>query len=170
MKRHALGIALTILGLTACISTVSAVDNEYEPVKQTPDMITVYIHGIHVQDGKETLQVDPIQWLEGKAADEQFLKDEPDSGLDGAPDGYYIVNGDTKLETLEVDPQAAVLMQIYDRTGSLVDATTEWNQSISLTKFNAIYRNNAVVDVSDYPFHLTLKNGKVVRIVQQFVP
>ena len=80
------------------------------------------------------------------------------------------MNGDEKLETLEVDPQAAVVMQIYDRTGSLVDATTEWNQSISLAKFNAIYRNNAVLDVSAYPYHLTIKDGKVVRIVQQFVP
>ncbi|MBM7568345.1 hypothetical protein [Paenibacillus sacheonensis] len=170
MKRHVLGIALTILGVSACISTVSAVDNEYTPVKQTPDTITAFIHGIDVQNGKETLQADPIEWFEGKAADEEFLKREADSGLDGAPDGYYIVNDDEKLETLEVDPQAAVVMQIYDRTGSLVDATTEWNQSISLAKFNAIYRNKAVLDVSAYPYHLTIKDGKVVRIVQQFVP
>ena len=170
MKRHAIGIALTILGLSACISTVSAVDNEYAPVKQTPDTLTVFIRSIDVKDGRETLQVDPIQWFEGAAADERFLKDEPDSGLDGAPDGYYIVNDDEKLETLEVDPQAAVLMQIYDRTGSLVDATTEWNQAIPLAKFNAVYRNNGVLDVSDYPYHLTVKDGKIVRIVQQFIP
>ncbi|QHW31327.1 hypothetical protein GZH47_10970 [Paenibacillus rhizovicinus] len=170
MKKRAIGIALTILGLTTLVSTVSALDNGYAPVKQTPDMITVYIHGIENQDGRETLQADPIQWFEGKAADEEFLKDEPDSGLDGAPDGYYIVNDDQKLETLEIDPHAAVYMQIYDRTGSLVNVTTEWNQSVSLEKFKAIYRNNAIVDVSEYPYHLTLKDGKVVRIVQQFVP
>ncbi|QHT59478.1 hypothetical protein GXP70_05585 [Paenibacillus lycopersici] len=170
MKKRTTSIALIVLGLTACLTTVSAGDNSYTPVKQTSDMITVYIHGIDVRDGQETLQVDPIQWFEGKAADEQFLKDEPDSGLNGAPDGYYIVNPEKNLETLEVDPQADVLMQIYDRTGNVLDATTEWNQSVSLEKFNAIYRNNAVVDVSDYPYHLTLKNGKVIRIVQQFVP
>ncbi|MFC4812587.1 hypothetical protein [Paenibacillus sp. GCM10023250] len=170
MKRHVMGSALAALGLLACMSTVSAVDNEYAPVKQTQDTIAVFIRGIDVKDGKETLQVDPIQWYEGKAADEQFLKAEPDSGLDGAPDGYYIVNEDETLETVEVDPQATVLMQIYDRTGSLVDATTEWNQSIPLAKFNAIYRNNGVLDVSDYPYHLTMKRGKVVKIVQQFIP
>lgn len=170
MKRHAIGIVFTILGLTACLSTVSAFDNSYTPVEQTPNMITAYIRGLDMQGGQETLRVDPIQWFEGKAADAEFLKDEPDSGLDGAPDGYYIVNDDETTQTLAVDPQAAVVMQIYDRTGSLVDATTEWNQTVSLAKFNAIYRNTAHLDISDYPYHLTLKDGKVVRIVQQFVP
>ncbi|WP_219835488.1 hypothetical protein [Paenibacillus sp. R14(2021)] len=171
MKRHAMGILLSILGLTACISTASAVDNEgYTPVVQTPDMITVFIHNINQQGGRMTLQADPIQWFEGKAADAEFLKDEPDAGEDGAPDGYYIVNDDEKLETFEVDPQADVMMQIYDHTGSLVQGTTEWNQAISLAKFNAIYHQNGLIDVSQYPYHLTIKDGKVVRIVQQFIP
>ncbi|MBP3966487.1 hypothetical protein [Paenibacillus lignilyticus] len=171
MNRHALGITLTIIGLVACISTASAVDNKgYAPVTQTPETITVYINGMDKQGGKLLLQTDEIQWFEGEAADEAFVMEEPDSGLDKAPDGYYIVNDDETLKTLEVDPHAAVIMQIYDRTGSLVNASTEWNQAISLDKFEAVYHADGLVTVSDYPYHLTIKNGKVTRIVQQFIP
>ncbi|RAP74927.1 hypothetical protein [Paenibacillus montanisoli] len=171
MKRHALGIALTILGLAACISTAYAVDNKgYMPVTQTPDMITVYINGMEQLDGKLLLQADPIEWYEGEAADAAFVKEEPDAGLDYAPDGYYIVNDDETAETLEVDPNAAVLMQIYDRGGSLVNEEAEWNQAFSLAKFESIYHADSQIDISEFPYHLTLKNGKVVRIVQQFIP
>ncbi|WP_308637963.1 hypothetical protein [Paenibacillus silvisoli] len=171
MNRHAMGIALTVIGLAACISTASAVDNKgYSPVTQTPDTITAYISGMNEQGGKLLLLADPIAWYEGEAADAVFVKEEPEAGLDYAPDGYYIVNDDETAEALEVDPKAAVIMQIYDRGGSLVNAGAEWNQAISLGKFESIYHSDGLIDVSQYPYHLTLKNGKVVRIVQQFIP
>ncbi|REE56273.1 hypothetical protein A8990_16610 [Paenibacillus taihuensis] len=173
MKRHALGITLTLLGLTACISTASAYSNSnYEPIARTPDTITVFIDGMNDHGGKLSLEADQIEWYEGKDADAAFAKHEPDSGLTSAPDGYYIVNDDDDaLKTLEVDPHAAVLMQIYDHD-SLYSTTTAWNKSIPLMKLESLFHegDGGQVDVSQFPYHLTLKDGKVVRIVQQFIP
>ncbi|SEO47738.1 hypothetical protein [Paenibacillus sp. OV219] len=172
MKRHALGITLTILGLTACISTASAYSNKaYEPIARTPDTITVFIDGMNDQGGKLSLKADQIEWYEGKEADAAFAKNEPDSGLTSAPDGYYIVNDDNALKSLEVDPHAVVQMQIYDHD-SLYSTTTEWNKSIPLPKLESLFHeaDGGQVDVSQYPYHLTLANGKVVQIVQQFIP
>lgn len=172
MKRHALGITLTILGLTACISTASAYSNTtYEPIARTPNTITVFIDGIKDHGGKPSLDADQIEWYEGKDADAAFAKHEPDSGLTSAPDGYYIVNDDETLKTYEVDPHAVVLMQIYDHD-SLYSTTTEWNKSIPLKKLETLFGegDGGQVDVSQFPYHLTLKDGKVVRIVQQFIP
>jgi hypothetical protein len=170
MKRKALGVAVAIIGLLVFISTAYAGNNSYQPVVKTPDTITVFINQIDNNGGKISLQADEIQWYEGKEADKVFLEREKDSGLDGAPDGYYIVNDDKQVKTLAVDPNAVVLMQIYAHTGSIYDIKTEWNQAIPLAKFDAIYHANKVLDISGYPYHLTIKNGKVVKIVQQYIP
>jgi hypothetical protein len=170
MKRRALGVSVAVIGLLAFISTAYAGSNSYQPVVKTPDMITVFINHIDHNNGKVTLQADNIEWYEGKAADKVFLEREKDSGLDGPPDGYYIVNDDKTVKTLEVDPHAVVWMQIYDHTGNLYNITTEWNQAVPLAKFEAIFHANSVLDVSQYPYHLTIKDGKVVKIVQQYIP
>ncbi|MFC5652326.1 hypothetical protein ACFPYJ_25080 [Paenibacillus solisilvae] len=170
MKRRAIGVSVAIIGLLAFISTAYAGSNGYEPVVKAPDTITAFINDIDHTNGKVTLQADDIEWYEGKEADKMFLEREPDSGLDGSPDGYYIINDDKRVKTLEVDPHAVVVMQIYDHTGNIYDITTEWDQAIPLAKFEAIYDKKDVLDVSEYPYHLTIKDGKVVKIVQQYIP
>jgi len=170
MKRRVLGVSVAIVGLLVFISTAYASSNSYQPVVKTPETITVFINQIDNNGGKVSLQADEIQWYEGKEADKVFQEREQDSGLDGPPDGYYIVNDDKQVKTLEVDPNAVVLMQIYDRTGNIYNVTTEWNQAIPLAKFETIYHANKLLDVSTYPYHLTIKDGKVVKIVQQFIP
>ncbi|WP_274650237.1 hypothetical protein [Paenibacillus humicola] len=171
MKRSALIVSIVTGCLLFFIATAYAVGkNEYTPVPKSPETTTVYIDRIDAKGGSVVLTVDDIQWYEGKAADEQFLKREKDSGLDGAPDGYYIVNDDKTTRRLTVDPNAVVLMQIYDHTGNIDDVTTNWNEKVSLSKFVSIYRNNKLIDMRDYPFHVTVENGKVVKIVQQYIP
>lgn len=170
MKRRALGVTVAVVGLLTFISTAYAGSNSYEPVLKTPNTITAFINQIDNNNGRVTLQVDDIEWYEGKEADKVFLEREKDSGLDGAPDGYYIVNDDKQVRTLEVDPHAVIWMQIYDHTGNIYDITPEWNQAIPLAKFEVIYHANKVLDVSEYPYHLTIKDGKVVKIVQQYIP
>lgn len=150
------------------ISTANAVGGDYQPVKKTADTQTDYINGLTHKDGKWYITADKIDWYEGAQADEQFLKHEPDSGLDGAPDGYYIVNDDSSVQTYEVAPNAEVLMQIYDKGNDAAD--TEWNEPISLEKFAQLYPQTDVLDLSYFPYHITVKDGIVTKIVQQFVP
>ncbi|UVI27620.1 hypothetical protein [Paenibacillus spongiae] len=171
MKKTGLSVAVTGLAVLFFIATAYAVGNEeYKPVEKTSDTTTAYIHQIVNKDGKVLLTVDDIDWYEGAEADKVFLEREPDSGEEGTPDGYYIVNDKEELHALEVAPNAQIVMQVFDKTGKIEDVDVDWNQAVTLTEFQEIFMNNKIVDVSQYPFHLTVQDGKVVKIIQQYLP
>jgi hypothetical protein len=132
---------------------------------------TVFIHNIDEIDGITSITVDEILWFEGAEADKQFAAHERDAGIEQAPDGYYIINDNPKLHTLAVSKNADVLMQIYDRPGDN-DKSSDIipNEKVTLKQFNTLFKKNNVLDMRDYPFHLTIQNGKIVKIVQQFIP
>ncbi|SDT54551.1 hypothetical protein SAMN05444162_4890 [Paenibacillaceae bacterium GAS479] len=170
MKKSLLSIIATASILFYFISTANAVGGDYQPFKKTVDTQTDYINELSYKDGKWYISADGIDWYEGKEADAEFLKNEPDSGLDSAPDGYYIVNNDPSVKMYEVSPDAVVLMQIYDKTGDPAEITTEWNEPMAVDQFAKLFPKNDVLDLSDFPYHLTVKDGVVTKIVQQFIP
>ncbi|MGF7033363.1 hypothetical protein J2T17_004287 [Paenibacillus mucilaginosus] len=141
----------------------------YLPVPPSPDTHPAYITGLtYGQDGGLNLTADYIQWFEGTEADRVFAEKEPDSGLSAAPNGYYIVNENPKLRTLPVHPDVQVLMQIYNRTGEPGGAGIQWNEEVSLQRFTEILK--AEPYLQEYPYHLVVKNGQVVRMIQQYIP
>jgi hypothetical protein len=131
---------------------------------------TVFIHNINESNGKTLLTADEIQWYEGEEANKQFREHESDAEDQDALDGYYIVNDNSELQFLRISSNAQVYMQIYNRPG--VDAEPELipNESISLKQFIALFNQKNGLDLREYPFHLTIQNGEVVKIVQQFIP
>ncbi|MNH77826.1 hypothetical protein D3C73_301270 [compost metagenome] len=133
---------------------------------------TVYIKQMKSVDGKVRITVDPIGWYMGKDADLKFKEREPKAykEIGGAPDGYYITNDSKRTVSYPVAASAKVMMQIYDRTGKVEDIDLKWNEHVSLKKFQSIYRNTKLMDVREFPYHITIKNGQVIKIVQQFVP
>ncbi|GGD63069.1 hypothetical protein [Paenibacillus nasutitermitis] len=145
-------------------------DNDYHPVPNNPKTHTAFINKIDEDNGKTYLTVDDIQWFEGDAANQVFLKHNKDSGLDEAPDQYYILNESSELHTYEVSGNAEVIMQIYNRTGNLDELDVTWNEQIDLNKLSEAFADNDTFDLGAYPFHLTIENNKVVKIVQQYIP
>ncbi|OWA37820.1 hypothetical protein B9G55_07220 [Saccharibacillus sp. O16] len=135
---------------------------------------TVFINSVEKsKDGGLQLETDRIGWYTGETADKLFLKENPDAKeeLGGAPDGYYIVNNDTTEVKLPVAANAEVLMQIYDHTGSYEDVQINWNEKMALDKFEAQYNNPmGLLDLSAFPYHITVKDGVIVKIVQQYIP
>ncbi|QYR19541.1 hypothetical protein KZ483_16680 [Paenibacillus sp. sptzw28] len=171
MKKTTLGATIFVVCLSISFMSAYATDNGGgKPAATKPVTETAYIDHMDVKDGKLFIDTDYIDWYEGKEADKVFLEHEGDSGLDGAPDGYYIVNDSTRLRSFEVAPDAQILMQIYDHSGNPEDVNVAWNEPVSTAKFKEIYRNNSLLDISDYPFHLEIKDGVVVKIVQQYIP
>ncbi|MCM3748904.1 hypothetical protein M3223_16235 [Paenibacillus pasadenensis] len=170
MKKSLLSVIATASILFYFISTANAVGEDYQPFEKTVNSQTDYISGLTHKDGKWYISADQIEWYEGDEANAQFVKHEPDAGLDEAPDGYYIVNNDPTVKQYEVSPDALVLMQIYDKTGDLSKLDTEWNEPMSVDQFAKLFPQNEVLDLSDYPYHLTVKDGVVTKIVQQFIP
>ncbi|MGG3454171.1 hypothetical protein [Paenibacillus rhizolycopersici] len=137
---------------------------------RVPETITVYLSAVDLGTDGGTLTGDPILWYQGEEASAIFAEREPDAGIDGPPDGYYIVNDTEETIAYPVSPNAEVRLQIYDRTGQPEDIEIVGDEAVSLQKFSELFRNTDLLDLSQFPYHLTLKDGQVVRIVQQYVP
>ncbi|MNJ56407.1 hypothetical protein D3C77_519500 [compost metagenome] len=160
-----------IVGMSSLSTSSSgAVETGYTPVEQTSDTKIVYIEQFDPLANGAQLTVDEIQWFEGEEAEKVFQQYEPDAGIDGPPDGYYIVNDDDALTSYPVAEDAQILMQIYDRTGAPEDIDIQWDEQVSLQQFESMLQNTEWIDVRDFPYHITVKDGIVVQIVQQYIP
>ncbi|WP_426451645.1 hypothetical protein ACP26L_06120 [Paenibacillus sp. S-38] len=167
-KVHLVLYAL-ILSLLVPVAALASSGGGYTPVPPSPDTHPAYVTGLTYQeDGSLYLTADYIQWYEGAEADRVFTEKEPDSGLSTAPNGYYIVNDNPRLRSLPVHPDAQVLMQIYNRTGEPGGADIQWNEQVSLQRFTEILK--AEPYLQEYPYHLVVEKGQVVRIIQQYIP
>ncbi|QYR19113.1 hypothetical protein KZ483_14130 [Paenibacillus sp. sptzw28] len=167
MRKTVLCFAVVFLFLT---QLSFADDNEYHPVPKSPDTHPAFIDRIYTKNGHTYITADYIQWFEGEAANRMFREREKDADMNEAPDGYYIINDSKKLRTFEVDHNAVVLMQIYDRTGKAADDDIVWNERIDVAKFRSLFKKDGIWDMSDYPYHLTIENNRIVKIVQQYIP
>ncbi|AJY77025.1 hypothetical protein [Paenibacillus beijingensis] len=170
MKKTAFSMVTIASVLFYFITTANAVGGDYTPVPKSADTQSAYINKLYEQGGKWYITVDPIEWYEGEAANKVFAEQEPDSGLDEAPDGYYIINGSEETATFEVNAGADVQMQIFDHDGNPEDAQINWNEQITLSKLAELLTTEDILSVSDYPYHVTIHDGKVTKIVQQYIP
>ncbi|GBF74048.1 hypothetical protein PA598K_02378 [Paenibacillus sp. 598K] len=169
MKKTLLS-ALVVLIVLIQFGAASAKDDAYQPVAASPETQTSYIESIEQKDGKITAVVDYIQWFEGEEANEQFRLHEQDPDMTEAPDGYYIVNEDDALVELEIAPDAEVRMQIYNRTGNIEEADIVWDEQIDVDRFIGLIQDHEEWDMRDFPYHITVKDGKIIKIVQQYIP
>lgn len=176
-----IGAAVALLGIIVLTTYLLTPANAEERTNvQSPsankaqlansEVYTAYIDGMRVEDGKLMLTVDKIGWYQGEEANAIFKQRNPDAGMDEAPDGYYIVNDSKEQEQVEVKANANVLMQLYDRDGTVQGADIQWNEPVSLTKFESLYGDKRMMDLSVFPYHLTIQDGKVIKIVQQYIP
>ncbi|WNQ11159.1 hypothetical protein MJA45_26760 [Paenibacillus aurantius] len=161
------GLIVLVAALWGGTGSAGAEEGGYTPVPKSPDTHPSYIRQLFTKQGHTYITADYIQWFEGEEADQAFRVDEPDAGLDYAPSGYYIRNVNPKLRTLEVAANVQVWMQTYDRSGKWTD-DLHWNTRQPLSVFRTLLGEDPLA--KEYPYHLTVKNGKVVRIVQQYIP
>ncbi|PAD32657.1 hypothetical protein [Paenibacillus sp. 7523-1] len=180
-KLKILGTAALLLGIIVLTTYLLTPANAEESVGSSQasakeaqaansEMYTAYVDELQQENGKLYLIVDRIGWYQGEEADKVFEQRNPDSGIDGAPDGYYIINDSKEQDKIEVSSNAEVLMQLYDRDGTVKGTDIQWNESIALSKFESLYDNKNIVDLSVFPYHLTVQDGKVTKMVQQYIP
>jgi hypothetical protein len=120
-----------------------------------------------VDAGHRTLTFDLIEFLTGDAAKQAWKKANPGSSEDGPDDDYFIVNDNPKLRTLPVS--ATVAVSVLQNDGGSPDPT-----SISWAALPG-YLTKVKPDTSDHqlsynPFWLTVQNGQIVKIEEQFIP
>ncbi|MFX3632703.1 MAG: hypothetical protein ACE3L7_06475 [Candidatus Pristimantibacillus sp.] len=169
MRKYAMITVVTIACLTA-FSFALAGGREYIPVPKTPNLQTGYIEKIEHKDNQYILSIDHIDWYEGEQAAQKFRELEEDSGMDAPPDGYYIINDDSTLKDLPIADDAVVLMQIYNRTGDVNEADIVWDEQISVDKFVELLNTEDDFELKNFPYHVTVQGGEIVRIVQQYIP
>ncbi|MNI57783.1 hypothetical protein D3C73_1128670 [compost metagenome] len=167
-------LPVLVLLLLSLVTTASTAGTHAEAQSSARiEHLTVYIHELQRgADGKLQLTADPIEWYEGAEADRIFAEREPEAAAEigGTPDGYYIVNDSDGLSTYQVADNAAVTMQIFDHTGNIEDLDIRWNESISLQQFISEFAKKDVFDLSLSPYHLTIEDGVITSIVQQYTP
>ncbi|WP_373230884.1 hypothetical protein [Cohnella sp.] len=169
VNKLAISFAAVLLGFMS-LGYVEANTNDYTVVPQTSETQTVYMDTIEQKNGKTYITVDFIEWYEGEEANVIFREKENDSEMTETPDGYYVVNEEMDLLTFEVAEDAQVLMQIYNRTGNIDEADTIWNEEISVDKFFAELSDTSEMNLKEFPYHLEIHEGTIVKITQQFVP
>ncbi|MBW4085816.1 hypothetical protein [Paenibacillus sp. S150] len=172
-KKSAILLPLLVLLFLSLVTTASTAGTRAEA--QSGDKIqelTVYIHALESKNGHTSMTADQIEWYEGAEADRIFAGRDPEAAaeLGGTPDGYYIVNDSDSLTSYPVAGNAAVTMQIFDHTGKLEDLDISWNESITLQKLITEFAKTDIIDLSQSPFHITVQDGQVTSIVQQYTP
>jgi hypothetical protein len=171
MKKGILfGLIMIVSTTLILLGFANAKGNSVQTAANNTTTLTVFIHNINETNGKTSLTTDEIQWYEGEEANKQFRQHEGDDDVQEAPDVYYIVNDNLDLRFLRVSSNVQIFMQIYDRPGEVAEPELIPNESISLKQFKALFNQMDRLDLRDYPFHLTIQNGEVIKIVQQFIP
>ncbi|MCL6605172.1 MAG: hypothetical protein K6T94_20100 [Paenibacillus sp.] len=161
---------LLFLSLITTASTIGTrVDAESSVNTQS---ITVYIDNIQSDNGSLSITIDEIDWYQGSSANQIFAEREPEAyaEIGGVPDDYYIVNDSDILTNYKVADNASVKMQIYDHTGNIEDLDIIWNEEITLQQFIAQFNKTELLDLSQFPYHVTIQDGVITSIVQQYIP
>jgi hypothetical protein len=126
----------------------------------------VYLTKIDV--GKRTITFDLIEFLTGDAAKKAWQKANPGSGEDGPPNDYFIVNDNPKLRTLPVaDP---VEVKVVDQQNVNGTASKTINFADATAYFVSLKPDQSDHRLSWDPFWITVVNGVVTKIEEQFVP
>jgi hypothetical protein len=118
----------------------------------TDDEHPAYIKSIDAN--ARTLTFDLVQWLTGDAATVAFQQANPGE-TGGPPNDYFIVNNNPRLRTYPVAPNAVL------RTTPGGDPNDV--EDIALADFASYQRRDAL-------FWLTIKDGVITTIQQQWVP
>lgn len=172
-KKSAYVLPFVVLLFLSLITTASTVGTRVDAkVSDKAERQTVYIHSIHSDNGKLSILADDINWYQGADADRIFADRNPEASVEvgGTPDGYYIVNDINTLNTYPVADNAKVIMQIYDHTGNINDLSIKWNEEITLEKFIDLFNKTNIIDLSQSPYHVTIEDGVITSIVQQYIP
>ena len=112
-----------------------------------------------VDPGRRTVTFDLLQWFEGEAAAKAAAEDGEESP---PPNDYYIRNVNSRLRTLPVRSGAPITVNVLaaQSTGSSTK-----DVSVTLDELASYFPNSGTA-----PFWITVEQGQVTKVAQQFLP
>ncbi len=122
-----------------------------------------YINSITSQGGTNSLVIDYVEWITNCQADAQTSY---------CMNGYDVVNNNAQLRTFVVSNNAQVTLQTYSHQTSGLDAGNfNYNEIVSLPIFiNAINNPSVTYPAQNLLYWITLSNGEVTKITEQYQP
>lgn len=135
--------------------------------------IICIVNNAYISNNKKYIDVDQVEFFIGEEAyieaakDGELYKDE--NGNDFLPNGYYIRNNYSNIETYEVNEEA-----IFNLCTYIVDSNSIANSSetmqVSYEEFKAYINNSKILDNRSRIFWVDTKNKVVENITMQFTP
>ena len=110
---------------------------------------------------------DLIEFLTGEAAKKRWKKEHPENP-EGPDNDYMIVNENPKVRTLPVAPDAEC--KVLPTLGSVDPETISFGELPAALKKQNKEASPEAPHISVLPFWLTVKNGSVVELEEQFLP
>ncbi|MFA5075882.1 MAG: hypothetical protein WC480_00465 [Patescibacteria group bacterium] len=127
-----------------------------------------YITSMEEKFGVYYLYIDYIQWLTGDEAKEAALEDGDCTILEAcAPNNFYIRNDSKKVRRLELAPDIDIRMQTYSYTP---DGNYNISEKIDAVTFKAIFDKESESLLKNSPYRVEIKDGKIFRIIEKYVP
>jgi hypothetical protein len=142
---------------TAAPTPTAAPPATSEPVVLADGRHPVYLKT--VDPGQQTITFDLIQFFTGAAATEAAAEDNQESP---PPNDYYIRNLNSRLRTLPVEADAPITVNVL-AAGSTGSSTKD--VSVTLAELATYFPNSGTA-----PFWITVEQGQVTKIAQQFLP
>jgi hypothetical protein len=142
---------------TAAPDSAAAGTTTGEPAELADGRHPVYLKT--VEPNGQTVSFDLIQFFTGDAATKAAAEDGEESP---PPNDYYIRNVNDRLRTLPVADDAPITVNVLAAPTS-GDATE--NVSVTLAELAGYFPNSGTA-----PFWLTVAQGRVTRIAQQYLP
>jgi hypothetical protein len=142
---------------TTAPASTAGVPSTSEPVVLADGRHPVYLKT--VDPGQQTITFDLIQFFAGEAATKAAAEDGQESP---PPNDYYIRNVNPRLRTLPVRSGAPITVNVL-AAGSTGNATKD--VSVTLDELAGYFPNSGTA-----PFWITVDQGQVTKVAQQFLP
>ena len=111
------------------------------------------------------LVIDVAQWFTGPAADAAAEQDGVlPPGESHVPNDFYIRNEDPRWRMLPIDPSTKVSLVTYPF--GQIDAP----RVVTLERFGILYSTSDKGSLSLFPYWITVRDGVVVAIEEQYIP
>jgi hypothetical protein len=129
-----------------------------------------YIRGLWEQHGQRAMAFDQIEWLTGEEAANAMREDGLCGGSDAdcqPPNGFYARDLEDKLVAYSLTESVSITMQTLSHEP---DGSFKADEAIDLARFRQLPCQDATAHLHAVPYWITLVDGDVTSIKEQYVP
>jgi hypothetical protein len=165
-------ILLSVLAgviFSGCGSRLSA--ETQLPVK-TPGKVEImgFIEDLDEEAGSVYISFNQAEWFVGPQAEKAIQEDglcaDPEHGCE-PPNGFYIRNLDDETVAFQVSERVVIVMQTLSHRS---DGSYNPDERIDLDRFRQAFRCACTSHLRLIPYWITVDNGVVMTIREQYVP